>query len=94
MPFVIIFFIVWLNTHRSSPLLSCELPRAGTVSCLFCLSTLCLALYMGQKMLEKKAWTCGQEGLSLNPVTPFASLLGIGKLQPVGLSRLTAYFCK
>lgn len=34
-PFIVIFFIVRLSTHRSSHLLNCELPRKGTFSCLF-----------------------------------------------------------
>lgn len=70
MPFIIIFFTLWLSTNRSSPLLNCEHPRAGTVSCLFWHCTLNLVPHLvprGTGCLGKGAWTCGQLYLSWNP---------------------------
>lgn len=57
MPFASIFFS-FVEYKQVFSLLSCELPRAGTVL-LFILAlyfdVLCLALYIGQKILEKKS---------------------------------------
>ena len=57
MSFDFIFFS-FVEYKQVLSLLSCELPRAGTVllfiSVLY-FDVLCLALYIGQKILEKKS---------------------------------------